>query len=102
MTKFEFMRLMSIPSEWETWEMYPEDLFNVQIQRFQPGDERGSEHDRNGMFHWWLRRHPTKEQLTKLAKLSFLDPDKLMAGDVRSYIRKAKDYDADVEQVLRK
>ena len=68
-TKPEFMRLMNIPQEWESWGMYPEELYAYQLERFEVAHARAPEHDRNGMFHWWLRRNPAKHQLLPLSVL---------------------------------
>ncbi len=100
MNKAEFMQLMSIPKEWDEYGMYPEELFAAQIGHFDPSHIQGSEHDRNGMFHWWLKRQPSKEELLKLVALSHLDPDQLMAGDVRLYIARAKNADDEVKAAL--
>ncbi len=100
MDKSEFMQLMSIPTEWEAFGMYPDELFAVQMKHFNPSHIEGSEHDRNGMFHWWLRRQPSKSDLIKLVTLSRLDPDQLMGEDVRSHIARAKNADGDVQAAL--
>ena len=101
MNKFEFMRLMQIPKEWESYGMYPNELFDLQVRRFEPSHVDGSEHDRNGMFHWWLRQEPTKDQLLKLVALCFLDPDPLITKDVRSHIELSKNFDSEVEDALK-
>jgi len=75
MTRDEFLQLMHFPIEWDTLGMYPQELFEGQVGMYKPGDERGAEHDRNGAFHWWLRRGPTKLQVEKLRQLASLDPD---------------------------
>ena len=100
LTKRDFMRLMRIPQEWDALGMYPDELVQEQLARYSPGDEQASEHDRNGMFHWWLRRNPTSDILVKLAKLTHLDSDTLMAEDVRSHIRRAANYTPQVEHAL--
>lgn len=99
-SKRDFLRLLRFPIQWLDWEMYPDELFEVQVSRYEPGHESGSEHDRNGAFHWWLRRDPTREQLRKLVHLSFLDPDQHMAQDVRRYIAQAKNCDAEITGLL--
>jgi hypothetical protein len=94
MTKIDFMKLMSFPEAWDSMGMYPDELFEGQLSGYQPGDEDASEHDRNGAFHWWLRRNPTRDRLERLLKLSVLDPDAHLGADVRRYIRKAPAFDA--------
>lgn len=94
------MRLMSIPQEWDALGMYPDELVQEQLARYRSGDERAPEHDRNGMFHWWLRRNPPTEILMMLAKLTHLDSDTLMAEDVRSHIRRSANYTSQVERAL--
>lgn len=89
MTKEEFLGLMRFPAEWKAWGMYPEELFHGQLAQYEPGDERGSEHDRNGAFHWWLKRNPDLDVLWKLQALAKLDPDRLMAQDAQRYILRA-------------
>ncbi|MHA6881789.1 hypothetical protein [Ralstonia pseudosolanacearum] len=89
MIKLEFVQLMRFPVEWITLEMYPDELFQWQLAGYQPGHEEGVEHDRNGAFHWWFRRQPTKIELEKLLRLAALDPDPLLGEDLRQYIRKA-------------
>ena len=101
MSKSEFLRLMKFPSEWEEWGMYPEELFKLQFSAYSPGKEEGSEHDRNGAFHWWLANCPNSEALLKLAKLSWLDPDQVMADDARKHIARAQGADSLVEAACR-
>ena len=86
MTKDEFLQLMRFPIEWDSLGMYPQELFEAQVARYEPGDERGSEHDRNGAFHWWLRKGLTKHQVELLRRLSHLDPDPLLGQDMRRYL----------------
>jgi len=93
MSKLEFLRLMKFPREWVDLDMYPDELFNIQAPRYQPGHELGAEHDRNGAFHWWLHREPTKSHLRYLLMLASLDPDPLLGQDLRQYIRRAKSFD---------
>ena len=97
MTKTELVQLMKFPKEWVEWNMLPDELIEIQIKGYKPGHENGSEHNRNGAFHWWLKNNPSKEQLVKLVKLTYLEPDRLMGEDVRSYIRKSKNYRPDIE-----
>ena len=94
------MKLMQFPREWEELGMYPEELFEIQINHYKPGHEEGSEHDRNGAFHWWLKKNPNKNELINLAILANRDPDKLMGDDIKKYIRKSKYYDKDVEKQM--
>lgn len=93
MTKSEFMRLFHFPSEWMTFEMYPDELFQWQLSGYEPGHEDSAEHDRNGAFHWWLRKPPTKAELENLLRLAALDPDPILGNDLRQYIRKASAFD---------
>jgi len=88
---------MNFPAEWELWGMYPDELFDTQMSRHRPGHEDGSEHDRNGAFQWWIRKSPSKDQLSKLLKLTYLDPDSHMANDVRDRLRRAENYDKELE-----
>ena len=73
--------------------MYPDGLFQSQVSRYQAGHEEGSEHDRNGAFHWWLHRKMSTEELEKLLRLTFFDPDPMLGNDVRMYIRALPDFD---------
>lgn len=94
---------MQYPPEWVAWDMLTEELLDIQIGEYYPGSERASEHYRNGAFNYWLHKDPSKDVLIKLAKLSFLDPDTLMAEWLRNeYIAKAQYADEEVKQVLSK
>ena len=90
MTKSEFLKLMRFPPEWDALGMYPDELFDIQLGGYEPGHEQGAEHDRNGAFHWWLRRSPTKGQLDALYRLAALDPDPLLGQDLLQYLDKAR------------
>lgn len=98
MTKADFIKLMDYPEAWLSDGMYPDELFRAQLALYKPGDEKGAEHDRNGAFHWWLRRNPTKAELTKLLQLASLDPDVHMARDAVSYMVKAPAFDAELTE----
>ena len=69
-------------------------------KEFRPGDEAGSENNRNRTFHYWLSSELTEEQLVKLVKLSLLDPDPLMAEDVRNHIKKHKNCTPKIKKLL--
>jgi hypothetical protein len=101
MTKSEFLNLMRFPGEWVSLGMYPDELFQWQLSGYEPGHENGAEHDRNGAFHWWLRRQPSKTELENLVRLAALDPDPLLGEDLRQYIRKAAAFDEQVEALDR-
>lgn len=96
--KLPFLELMHFPKEWLEFGLYPDELFIGQVDHYLSGDEDGSEHYRNGAFHWWLKRNPTRQQLSNLIQLTFLDRDSLMAGDVRKYITGAKNIHENVPQ----
>ena len=97
MKSSEYLKIMEFPDEWQAWGMIPEAWLRGAMSSYEPGMERASEHDRNGAFHWWLRSEPSTEQLAVLWKLSLLDPDQIMAEDVRGYIRSSKDYRTEIE-----
>ncbi len=101
MTKNKFMELMRFSEEWEKSGMYPDELFLDQFNGYEPGHEEGAEHDRNGAFHWWLKKDPSKEELIILTRLTFLDPDQHMAEDVRSYIIKARNFESETETLMK-
>lgn len=97
MNKQEFLALMNFPKEWDLWGMYPDELFQGHLALYKKGDEKGSEHDRNGAFHWWLKQDPSIEILKKLLELTYLEPEKYVAEDIRKYIRNSKYYSASIE-----
>lgn len=92
--------LLHFPKEWLAWKMYPDELFLAHRKLFLPGNESDSENERNETFHYWLSRELTEDQFIKLIKLSFLDPDPLMAGNIRDHIRKHKNYPPKVKKLL--
>ena len=92
---------MQYPHEWIEWGMLTDELLNIQMGQYYPGSERASEHYRNGAFFYWLHNNPSKEVLLKLTKLSFLDPDILMAQWLRNeYIAKAENADEEVKSAI--
>ena len=95
-----FLELMNFPRAWQEWGMFPPELADSVVEKYKKGDEAGSEHDRNGAFHWWLRQSPGVSVLVKLVKLSALDPDPLMARDVRRYIRSSVNADDHVRRMI--
>lgn len=92
MNKSEFLKLMNFPKEWVEWDMYPDELAEIQMKDYKKGNEDSSEHDRFGAFNWWIAYADNEEQLIKLFKLSILEPDKLMADSVRQRMKKSKLY----------
>lgn len=102
MEKKQFLMQMHFPVEWLTFDLYPDELFIGQIESYQAdNDGEFSEHYRNGAFHWWLKRNPTKEVLMKLIHLTFLDLEQLMADDVRSYIIKSDSFDNELIEEMK-
>ena len=100
MDKQTFLDLMRFPLEWDEWGMYPDDLSEFEISGYKPGHENGAEHDRNGAFHWWIKRNPSKDELKKLVKLSRLDPDKGLGAHMRKHILKAANCDEEVRSEI--
>jgi len=68
MTKFDFLKLMKFPEAW--YEMYPDELYNIQIKYYEPGNENAPEHFRLGAFAWWLSINPSQEDIIKVRKLA--------------------------------
>ncbi|WP_058937503.1 hypothetical protein [Roseateles depolymerans] len=99
MSKLQFIELMQFPPGWILLDMYPDELFEWQASRYKPGHENGAEHDRNGAFHWWFRRNPSKDELKKLVQLAAADPDPLLGADLRRYIREAKAFDEEIARL---
>ena len=92
---------MKFPDEWALWNMLPDELYmNKLISSYIPGMEDAAEHDRNGCFHWWLKKNPSEQKLLYLAKLSKLDPDNIMAIDIQAHIKKAKNYSEKIRTEL--
>ena len=100
MTLDEYLALMQFPKEWRLWNLLPEDFAREQMSLYVPGNEQASEHDRHGVFQWWLRRKPSADVLVRLAHLAWLDPDPPMAGHVRECIGAQPHCDADVRLAL--
>lgn len=100
MDEAEYLELMEFPAQWQMYGLIPPELISRMIAAYEPGMESASEHDRNGFFHWWLKRSPSKDVLIKLVELSFLDPDQLMAGDVRRYIARSEAFDEEVAALI--
>ncbi len=99
-TKNKLAEILHFPKEWLEWKMYPDQIFLSHRKQFQPGNESDSENERNATFHYWLSRELTEDQFIKLVKLSFLDPDPLMAEKIRNHIRKHKNCPQKVKKSL--
>lgn len=95
-----YLALMHFHPKWNAYGLVPADYLQMLIASYEPGMERASEHDRNGVFHWWLKQSPAKDVLVKLVELSYLDADQLMADDVRRHITKSKRFDSEVAQAI--
>ena len=100
MTHREWLALMKFPREWTEWGLLPDALIAIQLSGYRPGHEEASEHNRHGAFQWWLRQNPPKSVLLKLARLTWLDPDPLMAQYVRDSIASKAEVDAELERAL--
>lgn len=96
-----YLSLAGFHDKWREYGLLPAELIDQLRATYQPGMEEASEHDRNGVFHWWQRRNPSKEVLVKLVELSFLDDDQIMAGDVRRHIAQSSSCDREVESLIR-
>jgi hypothetical protein len=81
--KSQFLNDYGFPPEWESWDMYPDELFHGQLAATVDDEEpHPDEHLRYGAFCWWVRRHRdlSQEALMKLCRLAALDRDPPMAG----------------------
>ena len=99
-TKNRLAELLEFPKEWLEWKMYPEEVFLEHRREFLPGNESDAENERNEAFHYWLSKELTEDQLLKLVQLSQLDPDPLMAKNIRSHIQEHKNCTSKVKELL--
>ena len=95
-----YLNLMRFPPEWLQWQMLPESFVASQSVLYQPGHESASEHDRHGVFQWWLRQNATPDVLVNLARLTWLDPDQTMAQTVRDHIALQSGFNSEVGHAL--
>ena len=93
-----FLELMQFPQEWLEWGMYPDELFEMQMRDYQPGQEQASEHTRYGAIHWWIAQDPWPDKLSTLFALTYLDGDQPMAADARRHLRSCSCYDEELER----
>lgn len=98
--KNRLAELLHFPKEWLAWGLYPDEMFLEHRKQFQPGNESDSENERNEVFHYWLSKELSEDQFAKLVKLSFLDPDPIMAENIRDHIRKHKNCPQKVKKSL--
>ncbi len=81
--KRQFLNLYGFPAEWGVWALYPDVLFEHQLQA-TAADEvpHPDEHLRYGAFTWWLRTHRAlpERTLIRLCQLAALDPDPCMSS----------------------
>lgn len=83
MDRESYLLLMDFPPEWSDWNMLPDHVIEGLIASYEPGHEHASEHDRHGVFQWWIHMGGSEAQLVALARLTWLDPDELMGNYVR-------------------
>jgi hypothetical protein len=88
MDRESYLRLMHFPPEWSDWNMLPDNVIDGLVASYEPGHENASEHDRHGVFQWWIRMGATEDQLVALARLAWLDPDEPMGNYVRECMDK--------------
>jgi hypothetical protein len=84
MEKSDFLNLMKFPEEW--YFMYPDELYNIQLEHYSPGDEQAPEHYRFGAFIWWLRKNPNSDDLAKIKALAEREEDQGVRDHVLSII----------------
>jgi len=82
----EFIDGNQYPGQWLEFEMYPAELFEVQLGDFEGDFEGDGEHFRYGAFQWWIAQPMSLDQLVKLVALAYLDPDQVMASSARKDI----------------
>jgi len=87
-SKEAFAKLMNYPDEWLSWEMYPDELFQLQLGYYELGSEKSSEDYRYRAFYWWLYQSLTPEIIEKYQKLTQLDPDTLTGESARQNLEK--------------
>lgn len=92
---------MEFPPLWRELGMADPEYLSQCIACYRPGHEDSPEHDRHGLFQFWLKQNPPAKVLIKLARLSFVDPDQQMAASVRSDILESENCDGEVEDYLR-
>ena len=76
------------------------DVVEQLVRTYEAGQEQASEHDRHGVFQWWLRQSPTSDELLALVRLSWLDPDATMGGYVRECIAGRQGLSRDVAAAI--
>lgn len=97
----DYLELMRFPKEWQELGMVPdEEYISDHIFHLKPGMEHTPEHARHEAFHYWLAREPSTEQLERLAKLSFLDPDVEMGESIRAEILKLGNCSDDLRELI--
>src|SRR6266545_5603696 len=92
LARSELLQRLRFPKIWEEKGLYPDDLYQVQLEAFiaeardhgiPPDDYSsagGMEHYRYGAFRFWLFRNPGREVYEALMEAAVLDPDPPMVG----------------------
>lgn len=101
MKKAEFLKKLKFPQEWLSLELYPEDLFKIQISEYEPKHVHSSEHTRNGAFTWWFHQNPSADILKNLALASLAEPDLSLRKDIQQRIRESKNFNEEVDLILK-
>lgn len=97
----DYLELMRFPKEWRGLGMVPdEEYISNHIFHLKPGMEHTPEHARHEAFHYWLAREASTDQLERLTKLSFLDPDTEMGESIRAEILKLANCDQNLRELI--
>ena len=101
MNKKQFLERLNFPNEWLSLDLYPDNLFQIQLDEYELEHVDSSEHTRNGAFTWWLHQEISVDVLKKLAVISLVEPDAPLRDDLQKRIRNAKGFNEEVELILK-
>ena len=90
MNKLDFLKLMEFPEAWR--DMYPDELYNIQLGCYKPGDERSPEHFRYGAFLWWLKNRLSHDDIVKIKNLAEQEEEFGIRDEILGMIRNAEAY----------
>ena len=76
---------------WISLGMYPDELFVMQVISHKRKHEESPEHNRNGMFHWWLgKKNMNKKEMENLKQLALVDEDIFLKNEILKKIQEYK------------
>lgn len=83
-----FLNRIKADINWINLDMYPDELFVIQAVNHKKKHEKSPEHNRYGMFLWWLiKKNIQKKEMENLKQLALIDEDIFLKNEILKKIQ---------------